>query len=155
MRLQDIMNRNVETISPADTVVLANELMWRKQIHHLIVVEGQTVVGVLSDNDLGGPGAGEIPDDQRVRDVMTADVVMGAPEMTVDRAINIFRERNLNCLPVMEKNRLVGIVTSTDMENLAKRGTSNRKYEGKDTQAYPPLQNLRGKSSDRAGHDHL
>jgi acetoin utilization protein AcuB len=155
MRLQDIMNRSVETISPADTVVLANEIMWRKQIHHLIVVDGQKVVGVLSDNDLGGPDAGEIPDNQHVRDVMTTDVVMGVPEMTVDRAINIFRERNLNCLPVIEKGRLIGIVTSTDMENLAKRGTSNHKYEGRDHQAYPPLQNLRGKSSDRSGHDQI
>ena len=134
MRVQDIMNRKVETVSPEDGVVFANELMWRRCIHHLVVVEGDRVVGVLSDTDLGGPNAPEISDSQRIRDGMTADPVTVAPAVTVDRAVNILWERGIHCLPVLDGQRLVGIVTSTDIENLAKRGTSNRRYAGTDAQ---------------------
>ncbi|MCE3234146.1 MAG: acetoin dehydrogenase [Vampirovibrio sp.] len=143
MRLQDIMNRSVETVAPSDSLVMANELMWRKRIHHLVVLEGSRVVGVISDTDLGGPNAQDIPDDRKVSDFMTASVVSGKPEMTVDRAINIFRERRLNCLPVLEGEKLVGIVTSSDIENLAKRGTSNRRYTGESIGPYPPLNPIR------------
>jgi acetoin utilization protein AcuB len=138
MRLQDIMNRFVETISPKESVVAANELMWRKRFHHLVVVDGNQVVGVISDTDLGGDQGEQIPDNQRVQDVMTANTVTADPQMTVDRAINIFRERHLHCLPVLENGHLVGIVTATDIKNLAKRGAPNSKASG----PYPPLNGL-------------
>jgi acetoin utilization protein AcuB len=138
MRLQDIMNRSVETISPKDSLVVANELMWRKRFHHLVVMDGQQVVGVLSDTDLGGDQEQQIPDNQRVQDVMSANTVVADPQMTVDRAINIFRERNMHCLPVLENGRLVGIVTATDIIKLAKRGAPNSNSSG----PYPPLNGL-------------
>lgn len=153
MRLQDIMNREVETVSPGDTTVFANDVMWRKRIHHLVVMEEDEVVGILSDTDLGGPEATEIPDGQQVFQVMTKDIVTATPEMLVDRAINIFRERRISCLPVLDGDRLVGIVTTTDIDNLAKRGTSNHKVEGRDTQAYPPLNVTLGKTTNKAGHE--
>lgn len=144
MRLQDIMNRSVETVAPTDSLVLANELMWRKRIHHLVVMDGQRVVGVISDTDLGGPNAQDIPDNRTVSDFMTPLLVTGEPTMTVDRAINIFRERHLHSLPVMDGETLVGIVTMTDIENLARRGTSNHRYEGESFGPYPPLNPNRG-----------
>lgn len=138
MRLQDIMNRAVETVSPKDSVVFANELMWRKRFHHLVVMDDGKVVGILSDNDLGGDQAQQIPDNQRVADIMTANTVTGDPTMTVDRAINIFRERHLHCLPILEQGRLVGIVTASDIKSLAKRGVPNSHVSG----PYPPLNGL-------------
>lgn len=143
MRLQDIMNRSVETVAPSDSLVLANDRMWRKRIHHLVVMDGNRVAGVISDTDLGGPNAEEIPDDRKVADFMTESVVVGTPEMTVDRAINIFKERHLHCLPVVDGEKLVGIVTTTDIENLAKRGTSNKPYAGESFGHYPPLNHVR------------
>lgn len=138
MRLQDIMNRAVDTISPKDSAVLANEMMWRKRFHHLVVMDKGEVVGVLSDTDLGGDKAREIPDNQRVVDVMTSHTVVADPHMTVDRAINIFQQRNLHCLPVLDQGKLVGIVTASDILKLAKRGVPNGSAGG----PYPPLQNL-------------
>jgi acetoin utilization protein AcuB len=143
MRLQDIMNRSVETVAPTDTLVFANELMWRKQIHHLVVTEGSKVVGVISDTDLGGPDAGEIPDGLQVANRMSRELVTADPETTVDRAVNIFRERNLHCLPVLDGEKLVGIVTASDVMNLIKQGVSNRPSQGGSTGPYPPLQRLR------------
>lgn len=133
MRVQDIMGRSVETIAPSDSLVFANELMWRKGIHHLVVMEGKHVVGVLSDTDLGGPHAVDLPDNLHVADKMAADVISTTPDTTVDRVINIFKGRNIHCLPVLDGETLVGIVTSTDVINLAKRGASNRPYTGEST----------------------
>jgi acetoin utilization protein AcuB len=138
MRLQDIMHRSVETVSPNDSVVVANELMWRKSIHHLVVMNDGVVVGVLSDKDLGGDAAQELPDNQRVVDVMSAHTVVGDPHMTVDRALHIFQQRHMHCLPVMDQGKLVGIVTGTDIMSLAKRGAPNKNGSG----PYPPLQGL-------------
>jgi len=132
------MNRSVETISPKESVIVANELMWRKRFHHLVVMDGNQVVGVLSDQDLGGDQSEQIPDNQRVQDVMTTNTVVADPQMTVDRAINIFKERHLHCLPVLEDGRLVGIVTATDILNLARRGAPGSNAAG----PYPPLNGL-------------
>jgi acetoin utilization protein AcuB len=143
MRLQDIMNRSVETVAPTDTLVFANELMWRKQIHHLVVTSGTRVVGVISDTDLGGPDATDIPDGQHVSDRMSRDVVTASPETTVDRAFNIFKERNLHCLPVLDGEQLVGIVTSSDISSLAKKGVANRPSQGESAGPYPPLNHIR------------
>jgi acetoin utilization protein AcuB len=156
MRVQDIMNRQVETVSPKDTSVFAHETMWHKGIHHLIVIEAGRVVGVLSDTDLGGPKAREIPDAQSVSDLMSVEPITIAPETTINRAINIFHEQHIHCLPVLEAGTLVGIVTKTDIDNVAKRGTSNHRYQGVDRVGhYPPLNTIRGKSADRSGHDKL
>jgi acetoin utilization protein AcuB len=142
MRVQDIMQRAVETVSPSDLLAVANERMWRKGIHHLVVMDGDRVVGVLSDTDLGGPDAQELPDDLPVSDKMTTQVVSTTPETTVDRVINIFKERHIHCMPVLDGEKLVGIVTSTDILNLAKRGASNRPYAGESSGPYPPLHHV-------------
>ena len=141
MRLQDIMQRNVETIAPQDSVVMANELMWRKSIHHLVVVDGGKVVGILSDTDLGGDKANEIPDNQRVSSVMSSQAIVAEPTMTVDRAMHIFEGRQLHCLPILDGGKLVGIVTATDIMNLAKRGVPNT-ATGK---PYPPLNSMKSR----------
>lgn len=136
MRVRDIMSHSVETITPAESAVFANELMWRKQIHHLVVMQDQALVGVLSDTDLGGGETATIADNLRVEDVMTRDVVRAEPDMRVDRAINIFRERKISCLPVLEDGKLLGIVTTTDIQRLASRGVDQ-------SAPYPPLNHLR------------
>jgi CBS domain-containing protein len=141
MRVQDIMSRRLETISPHEPVVLANELMWRKSIHHLVVLDGNQLVGIVTDTDLGE----EIPDELRVADVMSREVVTAEPTMTVDRALHIFRERHLQCLPVIENGRLAGIVTASDIERLAARGPG--KVVGQEARGgYPPLNAEMGRS---------
>lgn len=145
MRLQDIMQRQVETISPEASVVSANEQMWRKQIHHLVVVNGQRqVVGVISDTDLGGSRTDHLPADKQVKHYMTTDVVTESPTATVDRAINLFRHRQIHCLPVVSDGCLVGMVTDADIHRLVHRGRSQPPFRGNAAGGpYPPLHGLR------------
>jgi CBS-domain-containing membrane protein len=149
------MTTAVETISDQDSVVRANELMWRKQMHHLIVKRGDQVVGVLSDTDLGGPEADTIPDDLQVHKVMSTQLVTARPDTTVKDAVNLMRGHQIHCLPVMdEANNLVGIVTTSDIQTLEKRGTAHPAFQGtQPIDDYVPLQkrNQRGAKS-QFGH---
>jgi CBS domain-containing protein len=130
MRVKDIMSKDVETITQNESAVVANERMWRQQIHHLVVMEDKTIVGVLSDTDLGGSEANTIPDDLQVKDVMSKKVVTINSNATIKDAVNLMRGHEIHSLPVVENNTLVGIVTSTDIINLEKRGVAHGPYQG-------------------------
>lgn len=87
---------------------------------HLLVQKNGRVVGVLSERDLGGTKlrvtAGS------VADVMTNNVVTASPETTIRQAANLLRGRSIGCLPVVDGDRAVGIVTTTDLLDLLGRG---------------------------------
>jgi len=116
MRLLDIMSRNVKTITSDESADEAFSQMKAGKFHHLVVVDDRKhVVGVVSDRDLGGRGGAAARRNQTVADVMTAEPATAGPEMTVREAANLLRGRSIGCLPIVEKNRVVGIITTTDM----------------------------------------
>jgi acetoin utilization protein AcuB len=124
MRLDDIMSTEVKTIAPNASVGEARTLMDTAGVHHLIVVEGGQVVGVLSARDLGGRasnGRGE-GDRARVESIMSPHVVSMAPDATIRQAANRLRGRGIGCLAVMDGPKLRGIVTTTDLLELIGRG---------------------------------
>jgi acetoin utilization protein AcuB len=115
MRLGEIMTTSVKTVSPADSAEDAFQLMKLRRIHHLVVMEGKEVVGVVSDRDLGGARGATVRRSRAVGDLMTREVAIGAPHMTERQAANLLRGRSIGCLPVLDDGRLVGIVTITDL----------------------------------------
>jgi acetoin utilization protein AcuB len=117
MRLEQIMKSPVETITSDASVADARERMRRQRIHHLVVANGRGVTGVLSARDLIGVAAGA-----RVDSVMAEHVVSAAPSTTVREAANLLRGRTVGCLPVLERGRVVGMVTITDLLELIGRG---------------------------------
>jgi acetoin utilization protein AcuB len=120
MRLRDIMSQNIKTIGPATSVEEARAAMKSNRIHHLLVREGGDIVGVLSDRDLGrGSGA---QDRRRVADVMTTNVITATADTTIRQAANLFRGRTIGCLPILDADKPVGIVTTTDLLELLGRG---------------------------------
>lgn len=125
MRIQDVMSEGVRTVEPGATAGSARSQMEARRSHHLVVVEGAKVVGVLSQRDLGGRNAAALLRDKRVGDLMTPDPVTVAPTDTVRRAANLLRGRSIGCLPVVDgRDRLVGIVTISDLLDLIGRGVS-------------------------------
>jgi len=117
MRLFEIMSKDVVTASPTQALTEALEDMRRRGVHHLVVVDGARVVGVLSSRDRADAQPG-----REVRDVMQENVVTAAPTTTVREAANLLRGRSIGCLPVLEDDRLVGIVTTSDLLELIGRG---------------------------------
>lgn len=122
MRLGDIMERAVATIGTDDPADLAWEKMRRGHIHHLVVMDGRSVVGVLSARDLGGARGAGLREARSVADLMTTHVVTATPTTTVREAANLLRGRSIGCLPIIDKGALRGIVTITDLLELLGKG---------------------------------
>lgn len=124
MRLEDIMSVPVRTIAPDASVAEARALFDRDRIHHLVVVHGSTPVGVLSSHDLI-----RWPDAAVVDDAMTTGIVTAGPRTSVREAANLLRGRAVGCLPVVEKGRVIGIVTISDLLGLIGRGVEKGRVQ--------------------------
>lgn len=89
--------------------------MRRRGIRHLVVMDRDGIVGVLTERDLGGRAGADVRKGRRVRDLMTPRVVSAEPETTLRGAADLMRARLIGSLPVVEDHQLVGIVTATDV----------------------------------------
>jgi acetoin utilization protein AcuB len=128
MRVQDIMTRKVETITPAEAVEAAVERMRQKRIRHLVVMRDGEVAGIVSDGDIRALPRGEV---RSVEEVMTTPAVAATSNMTIRKAANLLRGRSIGCLPVMDGEDLVGIVTTTDLLERIGRGAERPVSKGK------------------------
>jgi CBS domain-containing protein len=104
-------------IAPDATVRQALELMARKQIGAVLVVDGTVPVGILSERDFTRSAVEErrTPEQIRVREIMSRDVVRVSPEDTVEHCMTLITHRRVRHLPVMDGDRLVGLVSIGDV----------------------------------------
>jgi CBS domain-containing protein len=112
------MTRKPKTVSPDDPLSNAATIMREHRFNHLPVVEGERLVGILSDTDLRNAAlqGGEVSGgNRRVREVMRAPVWSLTPEDSVEDALLIISQRKFGALPVLEGDRLVGILTKMDL----------------------------------------
>jgi acetoin utilization protein AcuB len=120
-RLTDIMTRTVLAITPESTLEEAHDLMRKAGIHHLVVMKVGRVAGILSERDLQRARAAQYTtgdDAWTVEELMSARVVVGSPDMTVQDAARLLRGHAIGCLPVIDGKQLVGIVTVSDLLDL-------------------------------------
>ena len=115
-KAKDIMNADIVTISPDDTVDRALSLMLQYRITGLIVVDSeQRPVGVVSDYDLldmvfDSQTEGDVVSHYMTRNVQAVDETTGWTEVA-----DIIREHRIRRLPVTRDGRLIGIVTRHDL----------------------------------------
>jgi len=112
MRLKDIMSTNVEAVRPGETLERAGRCMRRRGIHHLVVVKGRQVAGVVSEAVLQARLAEGVT---TVQDAMFRHILVASPDMTVTQAARMMRGRPEGALAVFAGKRLVGIVTISDL----------------------------------------
>ena len=127
MRLADLMQTDVKTITDGRPAEEAWELMKLHGFHHLVVTQGTQVVGVISDGDLRNVRP-QLRRELSVASLMNRDVVTAKPHTLVRDAANLMRGRAVGCLPVMEGADLVGIVTTTDLLELIARSGLDRSH---------------------------
>lgn len=108
-RVADLMTRSVVKIAPWTTVREARQLTTQLQIRHLLVAERDDLVGVVCVCDLRDGAADELVSD-RMKDPITVH-----PAATVSEASDAMRELALGCLPVVDGNSVVGIITRGDL----------------------------------------
>ena len=119
------MKRDLVTVPPGATLEEAARLLKANRIHHLpVVVEGERLLGIVSDTDLrnasldgmfGGADRGDSGRPVTVGEIMTRDVVTLSPGDTLDDAMLALSRERIGALPVVDGERLVGIVTKTDV----------------------------------------
>lgn len=124
MRLREIMSSRVITVESTEAASVAWSRMQRQRIRHLVVTENGRLVGALSERDLGGRSGVETRKGRVVRDLMTPRVASAEPKTTLRQAANLMRGRLIGCLPVLDEDRLVGIVTATDVLDELGRGST-------------------------------
>lgn len=118
LKVKDIMNAEVATISGSALVSEAIGLMRAKKIHSLIVKPraSEKGYGILTETDIAYKviAFGEDPKALKVSDVMTKPCIALNPEMTVENAARLFANNHIHRAPVI-KDDLVGIVSVTDI----------------------------------------
>lgn len=122
IRLQELMSREVESVSPQTTAEAAMNRMRTKGVRHLVVMQDGRVMGVVSDRDLGGKRGPGARANEPVSESMSAHTVTGKPDMTIRQAANLMRGHVVGCLPVLDNGKLKGIVTVSDLLDAIGRG---------------------------------
>ena len=107
----------VHSIGPDAPVLDAVRLMAEKHIGALVVMQGERLVGILSERDYARKVVlqGRSSRDTPVRDIMTSDVVTVGCNETSDRCMQVVTERRVRHLPVLEDGRVVGVVSIGDL----------------------------------------
>lgn len=129
MLVTDVMNVKLTTVTPQTTLPVAVRLVSERGIRHLPVLEGETLVGIVSDRDLKRAMASPatslsahelryLLDTVAVGEIMTRAVITIAPGFPVEEAARIMIKEKISALPVTEGGRLVGIITETDVLDL-------------------------------------
>jgi len=120
--VRDSMSREIVTLSPDETAATALAVCRERRIRHLPVLQAGKLVGIVSDRDLRSstPALGDLSraaalQEILVQDVMASEVVTALPDDPIEQAANAMRERRIGCLPVLEGDELVGIVTASDV----------------------------------------
>ncbi|WP_321921669.1 CBS domain-containing protein [Paraburkholderia guartelaensis] len=116
-QILSVIPREVVSVSPDDTVLAALHLMAEKDVTTVLVLQGSTLAGILSQRDyarkvevLGRDAAST-----RVGEIMTTEVFYVTPEHTCDQCLASMHTRRIRHLPVIESGRVIGVLSSSDL----------------------------------------
>jgi len=126
MRAKDIMTRNPITVNPDTLVLDAQEIMKRKKIRRLPVVEKGKLIGIVTKHDLleAEPSSAThmnlhelhyLLSKMKVREIMQKNPISVTPDTPFEDVMWLGKEKNIRSFPVLDKGKLVGIVTESDV----------------------------------------
>jgi CBS domain-containing protein len=117
VRVADIMTNASVTESPSDTLRSAAETMWRQQTGSLLVMNGDDLVGIITERDVMKAVAQERDvATTPVSDVMTRDVLTISPDTSAHEAARHMASRWIRHLPVVDDGgKVVGVVSQRDL----------------------------------------
>lgn len=120
------MTRNLITVDKDASMIEAIDMLKKHKIRRMPVMKGSKLVGIISDRDLRSAMASPatslnlwevhyLLDRIKVKELMTKDVITISPQATIEEAAQIMRDKKIGGLPVLENDKLVGIITETDI----------------------------------------
>ncbi len=136
MKISSIMTRRVVTVEMDDSLQIISEIFENVKFHHILVVENQKLVGVISDRDfikalspfLDTPAEEErdiTTLNKKAHQIMNRTPITVDAETSIEEASNLLLENNISCLPVISPQGSVeGIVTWKDILKFHLKNTS-------------------------------
>ena len=116
MRVSEIMTKAAVIDQPDDTLVEAARKMWHQQTGSLLVLDGEDLVGIITERDiLKAVAAGTSLDQTRISEAMTKDPVTVGPGTSLREAAKVMADRWIRHLPVLDGGRLVGVISQRDL----------------------------------------
>ena len=117
MKIKDIMSKTIAFAKPEDTVIQAAQLMKKHNVGSIPVCRGDKVVVIITDRDIAfnAVANGSNPATLSVSEIMSPNPILGNPEMDVTEAGKLMGENQIRRLPIVENNKLVGIVSLGDI----------------------------------------
>jgi CBS domain-containing protein len=116
MRVSEIMTGAAVTDQSDDTLADAARKMWNQQTGSLLVVDGEDLVGIVTERDVLKAVATRVPlDETRIAQVMTKDLITVGPGTSLREAARIMAEKWIRHLPVLDNGKLVGILSQRDL----------------------------------------
>jgi CBS domain-containing protein len=133
MHIRDVMTPNPRTVTPSDTIQNAAQIMRDEDTGAVPVVDNGRAVGMVTDRDIVVRAVADGSQPSRlVSDIVTSAVVTATPDMSTREAAQLMSEHQIRRLPVVENERLVGIVSLGDIAV----------KEGKDSRSGDTLQSI-------------
>jgi CBS domain-containing protein len=119
-RVRDILEVkgfSVWSIGPGASVFDALKLMAEKDVGALVVLDGDNLVGIISERDYARKIVllGRASPTTQVREIMTTDVVCIDPEQNVNECMAVVTEKRIRHLPVLENGKLIGLISIGDL----------------------------------------
>jgi CBS domain-containing protein len=121
MKIEEVMIKNVISLQRDVSAYDAVKLMNEKRIGCLVVLQYGQVVGIITERDMLERVLEKCknPKETNVTEIMTKRVIVGKPDMQLAEAAKLMFEKKVKKLPIVEGNRLVGLVTLTDLARIA------------------------------------
>ena len=122
MRVKDLLKskgRDVYSITPDATVYDALKLMAEKEVGALIVLEGEKMVGIFSERDYARKVilSGKSSEETLVREIMSSDVKYVDPDEKVKNCLSIMTKKHFRHLPVLEQDKVIGVLSIGDVKS--------------------------------------
>lgn len=112
IKIKDIMTKDVVTIAKSSGIIEASRLMASKSVSSLVMTENSKPVAVVSENDIIG---GISSKKNKVKDIMKKDFMVIHPSTRFSEIEKLARTKKIRRFPVVENDKLVGLITETDI----------------------------------------
>ena len=120
--VKDAMSSDVKTATPSLSLADAAKLMKQEDVGSVPVVDGERLIGMLTDRDIVVRGIADGSDPHAVTagDIASRDIVTVRPDDDLDEALRLMAQHQVRRLPVVEDGHLVGVVAQADVAHEAK-----------------------------------
>jgi len=126
LTVRDIMTSDPIILGRNDTLDLAEDIMNLRRIRHMPVVDEGSIVGIVSQRDLfrsalvtalgfGRKTQTAVIKTIKIKEIMTEHVITISPDVSVKEAARVMIDKKIGCLPVVDGENLVGLLTETDI----------------------------------------